>query len=394
MTQALDSNAPASTRWGVDRALLVPKAFYFCYYAASSSLLPFLALYYHESGLSGGQIGILVSLSPIVTWFAAPFWGVVADNTRQHRLILTLTIICSALMVGLLGRVNGFWLLLPVVVLYAFFCAPIIPLVDNSVMTMLGERSRLYGKQRVWVSIGWGVSAAGAGLLVDRYGQGISFYVYIFFFIILAFISTRFRMSRGAIVLPFWQGMRALASNRALIVFLITTLFASMGSAIVNNYVFIYLKDLGASGSLLGISLTVATLSEMPVFFFSATLLRIFGARGLLLLSLSAYVVRLMAYTLIPPVWLLLPINLLHGLTFAALWAAGVSYANEVAPTGMGATAQGLFTGVTMGLGSAVGAVVAGLIFETYGPLVMFRAGAVIVLVGIIFFVIAGRRQN
>lgn len=394
MTQAVESDTPTTTRWGVDRALLVPKAFYFCYFAASSSLLPFLALYYHESGLSGGQIGILVSLSPIITWLAAPFWGALADNTRQYRLILTTTIIGTAFTAGLLGWVSGFLLLLPVVVVYAFFCAPIIPLVDNGVMTMLGERSRLYGRQRVWGSIGWGISAAAAGLLVDRFGQGVSFYIYIFFFIILAFISTKFRMSSGAIRLPFWQGMRALVGNRALIIFLVTTLFASMGSAIVNNYVFIYLKDLGASGALLGISLTVATLSEMPVFFFAATLLRVFGARGLLLLSLSAYVVRLIAYTFLPPVWLVLPINLLHGLTFAALWTAGVSYANEVAPTGMSATAQGLFTGVTMGLGSAVGALVAGLVFESFGPLVMFRGGAMIVLIGIVFFLVAGRKQS
>src|SRR3954468_1458857 len=148
MTEALESDTPAATRWGVDRALFVPKAFYFCYYAASSSLLPFLALYYHESGLSGGQIGILVALSPIITWFAAPFWGALADKTHQHRTILTTTIIGSAIMVGLLGWVRGLWWLLPIVALYAFFSAPIIPLVDNGVMDMLGERSRLYGRQR------------------------------------------------------------------------------------------------------------------------------------------------------------------------------------------------------------------------------------------------------
>lgn len=394
MTQALENDTPVHTRWGVDRALLVPKAFYFCYYAASSSLLPFLALYYHELGLSGGQIGILVGLSPIVTWFAAPFWGALADNTRQHRTILTATIIASALAVALVGWASGFWWLLLAVPLYAFFCAPIIPLVDNSVMTMLGERSRLYGRQRVWGSIGWGVAAAGAGLLVDRFGQGVSFYIYVFFFIILAVISTQFRMSSGVIGVPFWQGVRALAGNRAMIIFLVTVLFASMGSGIVNNYVFIYLKDLGATGSLLGISLTVATLSEMPVFFFAAPLLRIIGARGLLLLSLSAYVVRLIAYTFLPPVWLVLVINLLHGLTFAALWAAGVSHANEVAPTGMGATAQGLFTGVTMGLGAAVGALLGGLVYDSFGPLVLFRAGAAIVFIGIVFFVVTGRKRN
>jgi len=393
MTEAFEGNSPAQTRWGVDRALLTPKAFYFCFYAANSSLLPFLALYYRESGLSGTQIGLLVGLSPIITWLAAPFWGALADTTRQHRAILLTTIISTMVTVALIGLVNGFWWLVPIVGLYAFFSAPIIPLVDNSVMSMLGERRELYGRQRVWGSIGWGVSAAVAGVLIDRFGQGVSFYVYVFFFIILALIATKLGVSGGAIGQPFWQGMRALAGNRALVIFLITVLFTSIGSGIVNNYVFIYLKDLGATGALMGISLTVATLSEIPVFYFSSILLRKLGARGLLVLSLLAYVVRMLAYTLLPPVWLVLIINLLHGLTFAALWVAGVSYANEVAPPGMGATAQGLFSGMTMGLGAAAGALLGGLLFDSFGPIVMFRTGAAVVMVGIIFFALTGRKE-
>jgi PPP family 3-phenylpropionic acid transporter len=303
------------------------------------------------------------------------------------------TIVGSMAMVALLSRASAMLWFLPIVVGYAFFSAPIMPLVDNSVMEMLGERRALYGRQRVWGAIGWGVSAAVAGILVDRFGLGISFYAYLLFFALLLFVSTRLPISGGQIGQPFWQGMRTLAGNRRLVIFLITVLFASMGSGILNNYLFLFLSDLGASETLMGISLTVATLSEIPVFFFSAPLLRKFGARGLLLFSLIAYIVRMFAYTLMPPVWLVLPINLLHGLTFSALWVAGVSYANEVAPKGMGATAQGLFTGMSMGLGAAAGAILGGTLYDNFGPNVMFRTAAAIVLVGLIFFIVAERSQ-
>jgi PPP family 3-phenylpropionic acid transporter len=353
-----------------------------------------LVLYYRESGLSAAQIGLLAGISPVVTWLAAPFWGALADSTRQYRLILTTTIVGSMVMVALLSQTRELLWLLPVVVGYAFFAAPIMPLVDNSVMSMLGARRELYGRQRVWGAIGWGIAGAAAGALVDRFGLGYSFYAFIFLFAVLLLILTRLTISAGSIGQPFWQGIAALANNRSLMTFLLTVLFASLGSGIVHNYVFLYLSDLGAPTTLMGISQTVATLSEMPVFFFSALLLRKFGARGLLLLSLSAYVVRLFAYTLLPPVWLVLPINLLHGLTFSALWVAGVSYANEVAPEGMGATAQGLFTGVTMGLGAAVGALLGGTLYDTLGPMFMFRVAALCVLAGLIFFVVEGRNKS
>ena len=391
MTDAQQSASPDDNRWGGDRALLAPKAFYFCFYAASSSLRPFLTLFYRGLGLSGAQIGLLVGISPIVTLLAAPFWGALADSTRRHRTVLTITIIGAMSMIALLSQASTLVWLVPIVVAYAFFAAPIMPLVDNGVMEMLGERRELYGRQRVWGAIGWGIASAVAGALIDRYGLGIAFYSFIFFFVILLGVSTRLRVSVGNIGQPFWQGVRQLTSNRPLMVFLVTVLFAGIGSGIVNNYLFLYLADLGADGTLMGLSLTVATLSEMPVFFFSAVLLRRFGARWLLLLALGAYVVRLLAYALLPPLWLVLPINLLHGLTFSALWVAGVSYAAEVAPKGMGATAQGLFTGVTMGLGSACGALLGGLFYDTLGPIVMFQAAAALVFVGLVFFAVVGR---
>jgi PPP family 3-phenylpropionic acid transporter len=394
MSQVLDTTAPTPRRWGVDRALLAPKAFYFCFYAASSCLMPFLVLYYSQTGLSGQQIGLLVGISPIVTWLAAPLWGALADSTRQHRTMLTLTMLGTMSMVALLSWATSLpWLLL-IVAGYAFFAAPIMPLVDNSVMELLGERSALYGRQRVWGAIGWGIAGAIAGTMVDRVGLQFSFYAFILFTAMGLVVSSRLVVTTKEMGQPFWSGIRTLTSNRPLMIFMVTVLFASMGSGIVHNYIFLYLSDLGASETLMGWSLTVATLSEMPVFFFSGWLLRKMGARGLLLLALSAYVVRMLAYTLLPPVWLVLPINLLHGLTFSALWVAGVSYVNEVTPKGSGATAQGLLAGMSMGLGSASGALLGGTLYDSVGPVAMFQFAAVWVSIGLVFFLVAGRSRR
>lgn len=396
MTAPLETDSSASSRWGIDRALFPPKAFYFTFYAATSSLIPFLALYYRESGLSGAQIGLLASISPIVTWLAAPFWGAIADSTQRHRAVLTLTIIGAMSTMVLLSFANSLLWFLPIIVGYAFFSAPIMPLVDNSVMTILGERRELYGRQRIWGAIGWGVCAAITGVLVERFGLSVAFYLFVFWYLVLLYVSTRLPVSPVTTSREhsFWQGVRILMRNRPLMTFLITVLFASIGSGIVHNYVFLYLADLGASETLMGLSQTAATFSELPVFFFSAILLRKIGARGLLLLSLLAYIVRLTAYTLMPPVWLVLPINLLHGLTFSALWVAGVSYVNSVAPKGMSATAQGLFAGVTMGLGSACGALLGGLLFDTMGARVMFLTAASFTFVGLVFFLTVGRANS
>lgn len=390
--QVVDVEQPVQTRRLFDRDLLAPKAYYFCYYAAGASLLPFLTLYYREVGLNGAQIGLLTGLSPIITWFAAPVWGAVADATQRYRTILAVTILGAIGMILLLGRAQGMVQLVPVVALYAFFAAPIMPLVDNSVMSMLGERSELYGRQRIWGAIGWGVAGAAAGLLVERWGLGFAFYTFALLMALGLVVSFRLDVKQGAVRQQFWSGVRALLQMPPLLIFLIAVLITSMGSSLVNSYLFLYMADLGAGGQLMGLSLTAATLSELPVFFFSGWLLRKIGARGLLLLAMGAYVVRLVAYTLVPSAEWFLLINLLHGLTFSGMWVAGVSYANAVAPKGFGATAQGLFAGVTMGLGAATGALLGGTLYDTLGPAMMYRMGAVWVAVGLVFFWVAGRQ--
>jgi len=51
-----------------------PFSFYFLYFAALSSFMPFLVLYYQDLKFTGAQIGLLTGIPPLITLFAAPLW--------------------------------------------------------------------------------------------------------------------------------------------------------------------------------------------------------------------------------------------------------------------------------------------------------------------------------
>jgi PPP family 3-phenylpropionic acid transporter len=70
------------------------------------------------------------------------------------------------------------WIAL-VVVLYAFNSAPIIPMMDSTVMELLGEHKDRYGKLRLWGAVGWGLSAPLIGLLIKENGIQWSFWGYL-----------------------------------------------------------------------------------------------------------------------------------------------------------------------------------------------------------------------
>jgi PPP family 3-phenylpropionic acid transporter len=261
------------------------------------------------------------------------------------------------------------------------------------VLARLGEDRALYGRQRLWGAVGWGITAPVAGWLVGRLGIGAAFASYLFF-LSLTFLSGLFLpVKKSGRSQPFLSGMRSLLANRGWFLFLLVAFLGGAGSSVTSNYLFLYLEDLKASSTLMGLSLTIATISELPVLFFSNQLLRRWGPRGLMILSLAAYVVRALGYSLAANPGQAVMFQLLHGLTFSAMWVAGVSYANEIAPEGLGATAQGLFSSTVMGLGGITGAFFGGLLLDRYGSAGVFRISAIVVLAGLLVFLYTGRKE-
>ena len=160
----------------------------------------------------------------------------------------------------------------------------------------------------------------------------------------------------------------------------------------VENYLFLFLiQKLDAPVYLCGLTITVMVLGEVPIFRASNWLLKKIGILGLLWLSHAAYIIRVFGYTLLPHgerkySYFILLLEPLHGLTYAGMWLASVEYGARIVPTHLQGTMQGLLGGIYNGLGDSFGSLVGGYIYNTYGPVWMYRhTGAIIFLWMIIF---------
>lgn len=93
----------------------------------------------------------------------------------------------------------------------------------------------------------------------------------------------------------------------------------------------------------MGLSLTVTCAAEIPAFHFQGKLLALTGVSGMLHLVLGVFALRLACYFMLPwwgSPWAVLPVELLHGVTFACGWGAGTINCKRVAPPGLEATMQ------------------------------------------------------
>lgn len=362
-------------------------AFYFAFFSASGSFGPFINAYYQQSGIGLQQVGILAALPMLIMLFANPLWSFMADAFRLHAYLLPVSMLLSIPAAWLLTHVSGFWALAAMVVAYAFCAAPIISLADHAIMAELGEARYEYGRLRIWGAVGYGLAAWYGGSLMEWVGIQRSVLVFAAMMALGAFIATRLPRPSALVTNPFWTNLRLLSTDRRWYRFLGGMFLAGIGFSVINNYLILHMRTLGAGEGLFGLSIGLAALSELPIFFFSTMIMRRWSPRALIAVAFAALTLRLVLISIMRDPWLAVAIQLLHGLSFSAIWTAGVSYVSEIAPPGLGASAQSLFGATLFSLSGIVGAYAGGQIYQAWGAPVLFQLAAGCVFVGgIIFF--------
>ncbi len=380
-------------KYSSSRADLLPALLYFFYFAAAGSLSPFLNVFFQVKGMSMSQISILAALPMGLTLIAAPIWAGIADYFNLHRKILPLIIFLTLPFTALIGTFNSFMVLLPAVFCYSFAFSPIMSLSDNAVILYLGERRYDYGKVRLWGSIGWGLLGWLIGILMEHFGMSIAFVSYIVFMALDGWIALKLpepEIEQGD---PYWANIRKVAKDVRWYGFLAASFLAGTAFMFFSNYFFIFLKDLGAPSSIQGLSLAASVIFELPFFIFSASLIRKISSRGLIKFAFVALIARLVLCSLLKdPIWGV-AIQLLHGPFYSTYWTGAVNYASEIAPRGLGASAQALFAASFFGLGGIAGALLGGYLYAQFSPQVMFLSGAGFTLIGLILFNLLGKRE-
>lgn len=159
-------------------------------------------------------------------------------------------------------------------------------------------------------------------------------------------------------------------------------------TSIVESLVFLFFRNsLGASNLIMGFSVVVTVVFEIPMFAYSKQLLDIFGQNYLIIIACISYCVRVIGYTLAPNgIWVLL-VEPLHGVTYASSKISTVDFVSDVTPDHMQATAQGILSSLSA-IGKLVGVLLGGYFEEKFGADVMYQGSAALMFAFLIAFVL------
>jgi len=366
-------------------SLLPLKTLYFIYYAGLGTYSTFIGVYYASLGLSGTQIGLINTVIPIVGMFSGPLWGMLSDRSGKTRALLMLAVLGLIASTLALSEASSFTMILPVVGIFALFNTTLMPLLDSTTLSVLGEQRERYGSQRVWGSIGFIATSAVIGLLLERTGLHTIFYT--FAFANLCFLVALIRLPERKVHLPqsMLTGLTQMVRQPPWLLFAMCIVLLGLATSGMYSFLSLTIKKQGGSDALIGIVWMLSAIVEMPFMALSAPLLSRFGSRRLMAVALLAFAVRMLLYGLMPaPEWAA-GISIVAGTSFGLYSIAVVNYANELAPENLKATSQGLVVALTS-LSAIAGAPFSGWLFDQVGPSNMFLILAGCCLLALLFF--------
>jgi PPP family 3-phenylpropionic acid transporter len=371
---------------------IYPFSFYLMYYGANACLFPYWVLYYQSLGFNGMQIGLLSAIAPLIFMAGAPFWTGVADTTHRHKFVMGATLLASIGLVLIFPFLRTFAPVLVMAVLYPFMISPANSFADTATMTMLGDQKNMYGRVRMGGTIGWGIVASVVGIMIEKYGLNWAFWLYAALMFVTFLVSRKFVFNHVKREVSIKHGMRELFSNRRLVLFLSIAFVCGMALTSINTYFSAYMADLGFGESVMGYAFTIGAIAELPALFFANRMLVKLKPHGMLILSMVATMVRLFLYATVTTQAGILVFQLINGITFASLWVAGVSYVNEIAPPGLSATAQGIFSATVFGFGSAAAGFLGAILLERVGSTGMYAVFGALMLAALIVYLLLERQ--
>jgi PPP family 3-phenylpropionic acid transporter len=350
-----------------------PFSFYFIFFAGVAAYGPYRVLYYQSLSFTGTQIGLLVGITPLITMVSLPLITGLADRTNRHKAIMSFSLLVVIAGLIFFPYLKTFMLVFGVAIVFAVFFSPVLSLSNSATMFMLENKKELYGRIRLGGTIGFSIVATVAGALVENYGLKIAFWSAALLFFIAFFVSQKLVHGEEESVKSADRGRASdLLKNPHFLLFLLIGLCGGISFATLNTYLFPYMKELGAGESVMGLALTIGTIVEMPVLFFVNGFIKRFTAYAMLIFSLAMTGLRFLLLGIAPNATFVLFVQLLNGFNYPLLTVAAVTYADEQAPKGYRATAQGLFSAATGGIGAAVGGFIGGLMIEELGAKGMY----------------------
>lgn len=373
------------------KAIRLLKSFNFLYFGLLAIFIPFLPVYLADQGLRPAQIGFIIGTGGFVTLITQPLWGMISDKTRTIRKVLLLLIFFSSVIGYFLYDSSSYLQLILFAMLLYFFLMPIDPLTESLNFTMAEKSGISYGSIRTYGALGYAVISLITGYVMSYFGANSLAFLFAGIGLISFIVSWMMPDAPVSGKPVTLSSLKHFFSNKETLLFLLLVFICAVPARMNDTFLGVYIRELGGSAKLVGLTWFLAAGSEIVVFALSFWWLR--KGKEIIIISFAAafFFIRYFVSAWITDPQLLAYLQVMQLLTFPIFYSAAIQYLYRIVPVEWRATGQTVLALLFFGVSGIIASYIGGAIYGAYGGKTLYLFISSISFIGMVFALILYR---
>ncbi len=358
---------------------------YVIYYAGQAIYNTFGTVYLSESGFSQSVIGLMASVATAALILIQPLWGILSDRSKNKNHVAGIVILISAVIILAVYLNNSLWWIAACYIGFSIFYGPAATLQDNCTLEALEGSRWNFGNVRLGGTLGYMFCALIVGFFIKDYNQT---YLWTALFFIPAGLMLFFTRATNSTHGQKAEKVRyrSILSNKPLLCIVLYNVLYTVAGTFSRYYTIHYTENLGATSLMLSLCTVIASLVEIPFFWYAGRIERKLGIMNTFLLSGALLVIRYILFSFITdPIWVI-AVYTINSCGWALSNFSVLSYINNHVPAGARATSQSLNSILATVFSSIIFAPIAGFFCDTLGTPVTLLIGAALMAVTMVVF--------
>lgn len=373
------------------------------FWSSYGIILGYVSLYLLDAGFNNSIIGVIIAVSGIASALIQPIIAGWADRSRRVTLkqitcgVACISLVCAISLMIFKGHMilTGVFYSLCIILLQLTT-----PLVNSiGVQTTNGDDKFNYGVARGMGSVGYAICTYVMGILTRGYGaSAVPISMIVAIALMLISIATYDAVADiredSKYIEEISEGFTFFKNYKRYIVVLGGCILLFISHAVLNSFTFQIVEAKGGNSAQMGLGMSIAAMSELPVLFFFGWFLakarcdvwlRITGIFFTLKIFLTFLAPSMLTFYLAQP---------LQSMAWGLLSVSSVYYINAIMRKGDAVKGQAYYN-VSLTMGNVLGAFVCGRILDMLGVNAMLVFGTVCAILGaLIVFIFAQKTEK
>lgn len=344
----------------------------FLEYVIWGSWLPLLALYLSDVlRFTGWEIAWIFATQAIAAVVGLFVGGQLADRFMSTEKVLAVSHAIAGLAMFALAFTQSFWAFFAIMLVYQLVFMPTLSLTNAIAFHHVKDAQKDFGMIRLWGTIGW-IAASWPFYFLLRGKEGADLYAALpsIFWVsgLASFALAAFSLmflpatppakAEGAASAPL-EAIRLLAIPAFLVLFIVTFLDALVHQAYF-QWTSPFLSRAGLPANWIMPAMSIGQIAEIGTMAMLGWVIARLGWRTTMAVGIAAHAARFFIYAIGDPLWLMVAVNIVHGMCYAFFFAAVYIFVDENFPKDARASAQALFNLLILGIGPFLGSLLWG----------------------------------